>query len=76
MRVGQKIRAGQIVLPEGIRIKKKNDFLIGSIIGRGGSEDESKNIAENSATATTPSNTGSAAQGSKQQPVKKDSPKK
>ena len=40
MHIGQKIRAKDINLPEGVSFFKKDNFLIGSIIGRGKSDDE------------------------------------
>ena len=43
MHVGQKIRAKDLILPEGVRFAKKDTFLIASIIGRvSKSDDEAK----------------------------------
>jgi large subunit ribosomal protein L25 len=40
LHLGNKIRANDINLPAGVKLFKKNNFLIASIIGRGKSEDE------------------------------------
>jgi large subunit ribosomal protein L25 len=46
MYVGQKIKSSNLKLPEGVSLAKKGDFLIASIIGRGGkSEEENTNAA-------------------------------
>jgi hypothetical protein len=51
MHVGNKFRAENLKLPEGVTLLKKGNFLIASIIGRGKSEEEKVNPT---ATATTP----------------------
>lgn len=40
LHIGSKIRSESIVLPAGVKLSKKGNFLIGSIVGRGKSEDE------------------------------------
>lgn len=40
LHVGNKIRATNLVLPAGIKLSKKGNFLIASVIGRGKSEEE------------------------------------
>lgn len=40
MHVGSKIRAQNLQLPAGVKLLKKDNFLIASVIGRGKSEDE------------------------------------
>jgi len=49
MHVGNKFRASNLKLPNGVNLLKKGDFLIASIIGRGKSEEEK---APTTATAT------------------------
>jgi large subunit ribosomal protein L25 len=40
LQVTQKIRASNLILPQGVKLAKKDDFLIASIIGRGKAEEE------------------------------------
>jgi large subunit ribosomal protein L25 len=40
LHIGYKIRANDLILPKGVKLAKKENFLIGSIIGRGKSEEE------------------------------------
>ena len=40
LHVGSKIRANDITLPAGVKFAKKGNFLLGSLIGRGKSEEE------------------------------------
>ena len=40
LHVGYKVRASNLVLPAGVKLAKKTNFLIASIIGRGKSEEE------------------------------------
>ena len=40
LHIGSKIRAENIKLPAGVKFAKKGNFLIGSIVGRGKSEEE------------------------------------
>jgi large subunit ribosomal protein L25 len=42
LHLGSKIRSAQLILPHGVSLVKKSNFLIASIIGRGKSEDDSK----------------------------------
>ena len=51
MHVGNKFRAENLKLPNGVTLLKKGNFLIASIIGRGKSEEEK---VVTTATATTP----------------------
>ena len=44
--LGEKLRAEQIKLPEGVSFLKKDNFLVASIIGRGKSEEEEKPAEE------------------------------
>jgi len=39
LHIGHKVRADAIKLPEGVRLAKKNNFLIASIVGRGKSDE-------------------------------------
>lgn len=41
-KVGDKIKSSEIVLPDGAKLKKKGEFLIASIIGRGKAAEEDK----------------------------------
>ncbi len=55
MQVGHKVKASNLVLPEGVSLLKKNDFSIASIIGRGSkSEDDSTAAAPAAGAAATP----------------------
>ncbi len=45
LHVGSKVRSGNLKLPAGVTLAKKNDFLVASIIGRGKSEDENAGAA-------------------------------
>ena len=76
MHLGTKIRAQDLKFPAGVKLKHKNNFLIGSLIGRGKSEDDKAvdpNAPATGATSATPAS-GSPAQGSKADD-KKDSKK-
>jgi len=53
MHLGTKIRAQDLKLPSGVKLKHKNNFLIGSIIGRGKSEEE-KAVDPNAPATGTP----------------------
>ena len=52
-----KIRAKDLKLPEGVKLFNKNNFLIGSIIGRGKSEEE-KAVDPTATTASAASPAG------------------
>ncbi len=56
LHVGSKFRANNLTLPEGVKLSKKGNFLIASIIGRGKSDDDKSATATATATptATTP----------------------
>lgn len=56
--LGSKIRAHDLKLPSGVKLKRKNNFLIGSIIGRGKSEEE-KAVDPNAPVVAGASATGS-----------------
>ena len=76
MHLGTKIRAQDLKLPNGVKLKHKNNFLIGSIIGRGKSEEEKAvdpNAPATSGTTATPA-AGASATASKADD-KKDSKK-
>lgn len=57
LHVGNKIRSGNLKLPAGVKLAKKGNFLIASIIGRGKSEEEGAAAA----AAGTPDAAGAAA---------------
>ena len=52
LHVGSKFRANNLTLPEGVKLLKKGDFLIASIIGRGKSDDDKSATATATATPT------------------------
>jgi large subunit ribosomal protein L25 len=52
LQVGQKIRAGDLILQNGVSLAKKSNFLIASIVGRGKAEEESATAAVTMATAS------------------------
>ncbi len=54
LQVGQKIRAHNLKLTEGVKLAKKNDFLIASIVGRGKADDEAATAAAAAAGAAAP----------------------
>ena len=58
LHVGSKFRADNLKLPNGVKLLKKGNFLIASIIGRGKSEEEK--VAPTATTATTPTATTNA----------------
>jgi large subunit ribosomal protein L25 len=51
MQVGQKIRASNLKLSDGVKLSKKGNFLIASIIGRGKAEEEEKAATDAAAAA-------------------------
>lgn len=57
LHVGSKFRAESLKLPNGVKLKKKGNFLIASIVGRGKSEEETPANAQASSTATPASGT-------------------
>jgi len=57
--LGTKIRASDIILPANVSLVKKDNFLVGSVIGRGKSEEEETKVA----AGTTPAAEGAAATG-------------
>ena len=73
MHLGNKIRAKDLKLPAGVKLKRKNNFLIGSLIGRGKSEEE-KAVDPNATASATSTPTPAASQASKGDD-KKDSKK-
>jgi large subunit ribosomal protein L25 len=52
LHVGSKFRANNLTLPEGVKLLKKGNFLIASIIGRGKSDDDKSATATATATPT------------------------
>ncbi len=61
LHIGTKIRAEHIKLADGVKLTKKGNFLIGSIVGRGKSEDESSSAAAGAAPAAGAAAPASAA---------------
>lgn len=59
LHVGNKVRADNLKLPAGVKLAKKGNFLIASIIGRGKSEEEG--AAAQSAAAAAPAAGAAAA---------------
>ncbi len=51
MQVGSKVRANNLKLPAGVKLAKKDNFLIASIIGRGKAEEENPAAAAAAAPA-------------------------
>ncbi len=51
MHMGEKIRANNVVLPQGVRFANRDNFLIGSIIGRGKSDEEKAPVAAEATAA-------------------------
>ncbi len=49
LHVSSKVRASNLVLPTGVKLAKKGNFLIASIIGRGKSDDDAKSAAAQAA---------------------------
>jgi len=80
LRVGDKIRGKDLQLPDGVKLAKKDDFLVASIIGRGTKDEEvataDGTTAITSATAEGKSSAKSPAASDKKDAVKKDAPKK
>jgi len=54
LQVTHKVRASNLVLPEGVKLTNKKDFLIASIIGRGKAEEEKVAAPAAAAAAATP----------------------
>jgi len=52
LHVGSKFRAESLKLPNGVKLKKKGNFLIASIVGRGKSEEATPANAQATTTAT------------------------
>ena len=69
LKVGDKIRSQNLQLPDGVKLAKKGDFLIASIIGRGTKDEEA---TATDGTATTPTADSKAPASAD----KKDAPKK
>jgi large subunit ribosomal protein L25 len=65
LHLGYKIRAHDLKLPADVKLKRKNNFLIGSIIGRGKSEEEKAVDPNAPATGATPATPASSASGGK-----------
>jgi large subunit ribosomal protein L25 len=73
MHLGSKIRAFDLKLPANVKLKRKNNFLIGSIIGRGKSEEEK--AVDPNAPATAGATPATPASGSGTQSAKSDDKK-
>ena len=65
LHLGYKIRAHDLKLPADVKLKRKNNFLIGSIIGRGKSEEEKAVDPNAPATGATPATPAGSASGGK-----------
>lgn len=61
LQVGSKVRAANLKLPAGVKLAKKNNFLIASIIGRGKAEEETPAAAAAAAGAAATPAAGAAA---------------
>lgn len=68
LHIGSKVRANDVVLPEGVKFTKKGNFLIASITGRGKSEE--------TPAAGAPAAGAPAADAKKAEPAKKAEAKK
>ncbi len=75
LHVGNKFRANNLKLPNGVSLLKKGDFLIASIIGRGKSE-EDKTATTATATATAGATATPAKADDKKTEAKKTEAKK
>ena len=73
LHLGHKIRSHDLKLPKGCKLIRKNNFLIGSIIGRGKSEEEK--AVDPNAPATPASGAASGASATPKADDKKDSKK-
>lgn len=79
LHIGNKIRAKDLKLPTGVKLAAKDDFLIGSLIGRGKSEEEQAAAATSEAapaTGTTAPAAGAAPQATAKTEEKKPAAKK
>jgi len=80
LRVGDKIRGKDLHLPDGVRLARKDDFLVASIIGRGSKDDEVTTVDGSAVTAPVANDGKSPAKaattGDKKDAPKKDAPKK
>ena len=54
LHIGSKVRANDLKLPAGVALTKKGNFLIGSIVGRGKSEEENPAAAAAAAGGAAP----------------------
>ncbi len=61
LHVSSKVRASQLNLPAGVKLAKKGDFLIASIIGRGKSEEDKATAPTDAAAGATAPAAGAAA---------------
>ena len=74
MHVGSKFRAENLKLPSGVKLLKKGNFLIASIIGRGKSEEEK--VVTTATTATPAAGTATPAKADDKKPEAKKSESK
>lgn len=75
MHLGHKIRAHSIKLPAGVKFLDKTNFLIGSLIGRGKSEEEKSTTATTATDASAVASPAATASASGQAPAKKEEKK-
>ena len=73
LQVGQKFRANDLILPENVKLLKKENFLIASITGRGKAEEEAAPTA--ATTGTTASKTATPAKTEEKKTDKKSDKK-
>ncbi len=74
LHVGSKFRAENLKLPSGVKLLKKGNFLIASIIGRGKSEEEK--VVTTATTATPAAGTATPAKADDKKPEAKKSESK
>jgi len=71
LHIGSKIRAENVKLPAGVKFAKKGNFLIGSIVGRGKSEEEAAAAGAPAAGAAAPAAGAAAAPAAGAKPEEK-----
>ena len=76
LHIGNKIRAESLKLPAGVKLTKKTNFLIGSIVGRGKSEEDKAPVAGATPAAGAPAAAAAAPAAAKKPEAKKPESKK
>jgi len=76
LQVGSKLRSSRLKLPEGVKLVKKGDFLIASIIGRGKAEEETPVAAAAAAPVAGAAGAAAPAAAGAAKPAAKDDKKK